>query len=97
MAFSFETSSSKGNWFTISIVLIVVFGLGFGTYFLFFAPTPFVEVLAPTDLKVVSDLSKVGSTLDSNFLKGPAIDTFDTEIPNAQAKVTGRTNPFAPF
>ncbi|MEX2054028.1 MAG: hypothetical protein WD883_00570 [Candidatus Colwellbacteria bacterium] len=95
MAFSFRQESNK-SWLTIIVVSSITLALAGGTYMLFFAPTPFIEVVAPPEVEDVSELSRVNfSTAD--FSSDPVFSSLRRHVSEAVAGPAGRENPFAPF
>ncbi|MDP3953745.1 MAG: hypothetical protein Q8P99_02920 [bacterium] len=95
MAFSFRQESNN-NWTTIIVVSLVVGALAVGTYLLFFAKTPLIEVVSPPEVEDVSELSQVNfSTTD--FSNDPVFTSLRRHVSEAEAGPAGRENPFAPF
>ena len=95
MAFSF-TEQSNSNWITIIVISIVAIALVGGVYMLFFAEAPLIEVVAPSDLETVSDLSKVNFS-STDFSSDPVFNSLRRHVSEAEPGPAGRENPFAPF
>ncbi|MBU2101686.1 hypothetical protein KKH05_03140 [Patescibacteria group bacterium] len=96
MAFSFKTEGDNKNLMNIVGVVVVIMLLGLGTYLLFFAPEPFVEVVAPTELESVSELSSV-SLNDSALKDDPVYNLLENKVEGVEPGEAGRDNPFARF
>lgn len=96
MAIVIEQNKKKVSWFGILVTLFFVLLILFGGYFLFFAPTPGIEVVAPSGLKSAIDLSKItfdpSSVVNSRQFKSLKIYTGLPSVGNL-----GRSNPFQPF
>lgn len=95
MAITFE-EKQQFNWkalITFTAIIAVVFAVA---YFLFFAPSPFVEQIIPSNVKSATELSTV--KLDPNDLQNNK--TYQTlrqiggpiTVPQA-----GRANPFVKY
>lgn len=95
MAIIVEQQQRKINWFAIVIfvfLLAVIFG---GGYFLFFAPTPGIEIIAPTDLASAEKLSEL--TLDpSQVINNPALKGLRQQGTVPSTGTLGKQNPFSP-
>ena len=96
MAFSFKTEGENKNLMNIIGVIIVILLLGLGTYLLFFAPEPFVEVVVPTELESVSSLSSI-SLDDSALEDNPVYQLLNNKVEDVDPGEAGRDNPFAQF
>lgn len=84
------------NWKALIIfiaIIAVVFGLA---YFLFFAPSPVVQVIIPSNVKSTAELSTVN--LNPNDLLGnkvyQSLKQFGAPVAAPQ---TGRENPFIKY
>ena len=96
MAIIIEQNKKKISWFGILATLFFVFLILFGGYFLFFAPTPGIEIVAPSRLESAVNLSKItfdpSSVVNSRQFKVLKIYTGLPSVGNL-----GRANPFAPL
>ena len=95
MAFAFQEESNK-SFFTITVVVLIVVAVAGGTYMLFFAKAPLIEVIAPPEVGSVSELSKVNFGA-SDFSKSAVFLSLKRHVSEATAGPAGRTNPFSPF
>ena len=95
MAFSFQQKTSR-DWFTIITVTIVVVFVVLGTYLLFFTKAPLIEVVAPPELKKVSELSQVDFSV-SDFQDSEVFKSLQRHVSDAKPGPAGRDNPFARF
>ncbi len=95
MAFSFKQEANR-NWVTPVAVGAVILVLAIGTYLLFFAKAPLIEVVAPPEVESVSELSRVNFSA-ADFANNPAFSSLRRHVGEAQPGLAGRENPFAPF
>jgi hypothetical protein len=96
MALIIEQTRRSVNWFGIAVfifLLAVIFGGGF---FLFFGPTPAIEIIAPVQLDATEKISNIkldaGKIIESPVLKG--FKQYGT-VPGVGS--LGRPNPFLPL
>ena len=93
MALIIEQNKRSINWFGILIFIFLLGVIVGGGYFLFFGPTPAIEILAPVALDTAESISNIrldaGKIIESPVLKGfrdygtmPGVGTL------------GRPNPF---
>ena len=95
MAFSFQEKTNR-DWFKFITVTIVVVFLGFGSYLLFFTEAPLIEVVAPPQLKQVSELSQVNFNT-SDFENSEVFNSLQRHVADAVPGKAGRENPFSRF
>lgn len=90
-----EERRGPGIFSILGVVLVlgILFG---GTYYLFFAPAPLVEIVAPQELEATSAVSKIElnftGVTDSNLYRALKQYVQEPELGSA-----GRPNPFEPF
>ena len=96
MALIIEQNRRRVNWFGIFVflfLLTVIFG---GGYFLFFGPTPAIEILAPVQLNSAEKIAEV--TLDAEtIMKNPVLNNFRDYGTAPGVGSLGRSNPFLSF
>lgn len=96
MALIIEQNKRRVNWFGIFVFIFllgVIFG---GGYFLFFGPTPVIEILAPVQLDSADKISRV--TLDAGkIIEDPVLKTFREYGTAPGVGNLGRSNPFLPL
>ena len=97
MAIIVEQNKKKGmSWLVILVVLFLMAIIFAGGYYLFFAPTPGIEVVAPLGLRSAVDLSKItfdpSSVVNSQQFKSLKVYTGLPSVGNL-----GRSNPFSPL
>ncbi len=96
MAIIIEQNKKKISWFGIFTTLFFVVLILGGGYFLFFAPIPGIEVVAPSGLESAVDLAKItfdpSGVVNSRQFKSLKIYT---GLPSVGG--LGRSNPFQPF
>jgi len=90
-----EKKLKELNWKVIGAVTAAVVILGGGVYFLFFSPTPVIEVIIPPAVRSTSELSNI------RFDPGPVAQSLSTKFKNYAGKPAvgkaGRRNPFIEF
>jgi len=96
MAFSFQDNTQKRDWFTIMTVATVFVFIVAGTYLLFFTEAPLIEVVAPPELKQVSELSQIEFD-EAAFQQNETFNSLRRHVSDAQPGESGRENPFARF
>ncbi len=95
MAIIVEQEKKAFPWITVIIWLIVfVFALA-GVYYLFFASTPFIEVVKPAPLQEISDLAKINLDPLINNQNIGALKSY-VDLPQTPEDLIGKTNPFLP-
>ncbi len=96
MAILFEEENRKKGGLGWLIILIIIVFLAAATYFLFFTPTPFIEVVVPSRLESISKISKI--KLDtSNVINSPVYQSLKEQTPRPERGEAGRENPFRPY
>lgn len=96
MAILVEGENGKKGTFKIAAIVIVVMVLILGTYFLFFAPAPLIEVIIPSGLQSVSQISETGLNAPE-ILNSPVYKSLKQYVAEPELGETGRTNPFSPW
>jgi len=84
------------NWIPIAVAAVLTIIVVGAAYFLFFAPTPGIEALVPSEQKITAQISAV--RLDTR----PVVEIFNSgRLKRSASPVsvgqTGRTNPFISF
>ena len=96
MAIIIEQNKKKAGWFGILVTLLLTAIILAGGYYLFFAPTPGIEIVAPLALRSAVNLSKItfdpASVINSRQFKSLKVYTGLPSVGNL-----GRSNPFQPF
>ncbi|OGY63093.1 MAG: hypothetical protein A2745_01595 [Candidatus Harrisonbacteria bacterium RIFCSPHIGHO2_01_FULL_44_13] len=84
------------NWFAIIFVVILIALVAGGAYYLFFAPTPGIEIIVPPSLQSVTKISQVefdpAAVVNSRAFK--VLRSY-TGLPSVGT--LGRGNPFIGF
>jgi flagellar basal body-associated protein FliL len=96
MAIVLEGEQKKFNWKILILVLGVIGVIGGGIYFLFFAPTPAIEVIVSPAVRSASELSNI--SFDPAAVVNS--DTFRSLRRYASEPTigrVGRANPFVEF
>lgn len=96
MALIIEQNKRRVNWFGIFVFLFLLGVILLGGYFLFFGPTPAIEIIVPVELNSAEKISQVelnaGKIIESPVLKG-----FRSYGTTPGVGVLGRQNPFLPL
>ena len=96
MAIVIEQKKKAISWFGVLTSVFFLLLILIGGYYLFFAPTPGIEIVAPSTLKTAVDLSKItfdpSSVVNSRQFKSLKIYT---GLPGVGG--LGRGNPFQPY
>lgn len=96
MALIIEQNKRGVNWFGIFVfffLLTVIFG---GGYFLFFGPTPAIEIIAPVQLDSADKISQVKLDAET-IMENPVLNTFREYGTAPGVGSLGRSNPFLPL
>lgn len=96
MPFVVEEQRRGVNWFLMLGVLFAFGFLGLLTYYLFFAPTPFIESLIPARSQLIVEISKARFE-PNDVLNDPTYQTLRQYTLPLEAGEIGRPNPFLPF
>jgi len=59
MAIVIEEEKRRINWFAIGVIILIIATIIIATYYLFFAPVPFIEKVAPSRLQSLQELSRI--------------------------------------
>lgn len=97
MAIVFEREKRSVNWFALIGGLFFIGFLGFGAYYLFFAPVPKIQAIIPPALQDTSQLSKLEFIDPATILDNPNFRRLKEHVPLPGPGTIGRANPFAPF
>lgn len=96
MALIIEQTKRSVNWFGILVFVFLLFVIIGGGYFLFFGPTPAIEIIAPVELNTADNIAgiKLDATkiIESPVLKG--LREYGTAPGTGNL---GRLNPFISF
>ncbi len=96
MAILIEQQKNRTNWFSLGVTAFVIFAIIFVIYFLFFAPTPGIEIVIPSSLQSADQVSAVqvdpSTVLNSREFRSLRVYT---GLPGMGQ--IGRDNPFLPF
>ncbi|MBM3281593.1 MAG: hypothetical protein FJY91_02515 [Candidatus Harrisonbacteria bacterium] len=96
MAIIIENRKSNFNFFTFLFFIFLFFVVIGGAYYLFFAPTPGIEIVAPSSLQSSEEIADVkfdpGSVIGDPVLKN--LRQFGAP---PEPGDLGRSNPFSSF
>ncbi len=96
MAILIEEEKRPVNWLAVLIVIFIVAVLGFGTYYLFFAPTPAIEIILPANLQSANKVNNIAAD-SSTVLTSDAFKSLKNDISGPGIGQTGKANPFQPL
>jgi len=96
MAILVEEETGRKGVFGVFIIAVIVILLGAATYYLFFAPTPLIEVVIPSGLKTVSRISESGLNTPAVF-NSPVYKSLRQYVAEPVLGEIGRSNPFSPW
>jgi len=69
----------------------------FSTFYLFFAPAPFIEVIIPPPIKEKSEISDTIKLDISDLQKSTTLNSLRTRVAAPEKGTLGRANPFLTF
>lgn len=99
MAILVEEETGRKGVSGVFIIAVIITFLGAATYYLFFAPTPLIEVVIPSGLKTVSRISESGLNTPAVF-NSPvyrSLRQYVAEPVVGEVGEIGRPNPFSPW
>ncbi len=96
MAIVIEEQKKKINWFALAVVILLVAVVALSAYYLFFAPTPLVEKVAPARLQSIQELSSIKLQPDM-VISNPSFQILKQYVNPIEIQIdsVGKTNPFA--
>ncbi len=93
MALIIEQTKRSINWFGIFVFIFLFFVIVGGGYFLFFGPTPAIEILAPVELNAAQNIADI--KLDAGkIIENPVLKNFKQYGTAPGVGSLGRSNPF---
>jgi hypothetical protein len=97
MAIVFEKQKKPVNWILIlSIAFAVIFISGLA-YYLFFAPTPQIDIVLPAPLSDAGIISSLEFTDPGVVLSSPEFKNLKLYVGTPSVGTLGRSNPFIPL
>lgn len=97
MAIVFE-QKRKIRWFRLVIFITVIVSVLIATYYLFFAPSPRIELIIPPPLKTAEEVSAIDFIDPSAVVRSSAFTSLrDWGNGKPGTGALGRTNPFLPL
>ncbi len=97
MAIVFETQKKPVNWIMLLSIVFTIGFIVFGTYYLFFAPVPRIDVVLPEPLKQANQISSLHFIDPNEVVNSSTFQSFQMYFGPPGTGALGRTNPFAPF
>ncbi|MSR73817.1 MAG: hypothetical protein EXS60_02075 [Candidatus Pacebacteria bacterium] len=96
MALIIEQTRRGVNWFGIFVFIFLLLVIVGGGYFLFFGPTPAIEIISPVELGTADKIA--GIKLDATKIIGsPVLKNFREYGTTPGVGILGRPNPFIPL
>ena|SRR3990167_5981292 len=96
MAILMEEGNGRGGIFKLLAIIVALIILGAATYYLFFAPAPLIEVIVPSGLQSVTQISEKGLNTQAIF-NSPVYKNLRQYAADPEIGEIGRTNPFSPW
>lgn len=96
MAILMEEENGRRGPFKMIAIAVAFIILGAVTYYLFFAPAPLIEVIIPSGLQSVSQISEEGLNTPE-ILNSPVYKSLRQYVSDPVIGEIGRTNPFSPW
>ena len=97
MAIVFEQEKKSVNWVGILFVIFIIGFLVFAVYYLFFAPSPKLDVVLPAPLERASQISELEFIEPATVLNSTAFRKLQNYVGPPAVGVLGRSNPFVRF
>ena len=94
MAILMEEGNGRRGPFKVLAITVALIILGTITYYLFFAPAPLIEVIVPSGLRSVTQISEKGLNTPEIF-NSPVYRSLRQYVADPVVGETGRTNPFS--
>ncbi len=96
MAILFEQKRSI-NWAPILFAVFIIGFVAFAVYYLFFAPSPKLDVVLPAPLERIQQISDLTFVDPSEVIKSAAFQKLKPSFGAPLAGINGRPNPFLPL
>lgn len=96
MAILLQQQKRKTNWFAVFVFLFLIAVIFGGGYFLFFAPTPGIDIIIPASLGTAEKISKVHID-PAQIINDPMLKNLRHYGTAPSAGNVGRKNPFMGF
>jgi uncharacterized membrane protein len=95
VAIIIEEEKRKINWFALTLIIFLIAIISAAIYYLFFAPTPFAEKIAPSNLQSLQDLSSV-KLQPETVINNPYFQILKQYVNPIEVSTDsiGKTNPF---
>jgi len=97
MAIVFEQQKKPVNWVKILFIVFSVLFVAWAIYYLFFAPSPRIEVVLPEPLLRANQISTVRFVDPSEVINNTTFQSLQQFFGPPSTGLLGRSNPFAPF
>lgn len=91
-----EQQKRKTNWLGALVFIFLLIVIVGGGYFLFFAPTPGIEIIAPSQLEEVSGLAEAQFD-PTKLINDPVLKSLRQYGTQPSPGPLGRDNPFISF
>ena len=96
MAIEFE-QKSKVRWSRVLMFIVIIGAVGLVTYFLFFAPSPKIELIIPAPLERAGEVSSIQFIDPGQIVRSQAFSVLREYAGDPGPGVLGRPNPFLPL
>lgn len=95
MAITFE-QKRRVQWGRVAAFSLAVLAIGIATYYLFFAPSPRIELIIPPPLLQVNEISGIEFIDPSQIIRSAAFSVLRDYAGEPGVGALGRPNPFLP-
>ena len=93
MAIIIEEEKRKINWFALAVIILIIATIITATYYLFFAPTPLIERVAPARLQSLQELSHIRWQPEA-IINNPNFQILKQYVNPIEIGPVGNTDPF---
>jgi len=93
MAIVIEEEKRKINWLALGIIILIISTVIIAIYYLFFAPVPFIEKIAPARLQSLQDLSSINLEPEA-IVNSPNFQILRRYVNPIEVGPAGKSNPF---
>lgn len=97
MAIIFEQQKKSINWVPLVVTAFLVAFVAFAIYYLFFAPTPRIEIVLPAALERAQQISTITFIDPKEVIQSDPFKKLRSYVPAPMPAQLGRPNPFIPL
>lgn len=97
MAIVFEQPKKSVNWIKLIFFVFIIGFIIFAAYYLFFAPSPRLDIVLPAPLERASQISNLEFVDPATILNDQKFKNLYNYVGSPQTGNLGRSNPFVKF